>query len=50
MHDSWLLAQGFSSYEQLKAMDDMNDFGSPTHGLRCYEHPRSVVHMNDSRS
>ena len=27
MHDSWSWAQGSSFYEQLKPVDDMNDFG-----------------------
>ena len=27
-------------------MDDMNDFGSSTHGSKCYEHLRSMVDMN----
>ena len=36
MNDSRLLAQGFSCYEQLKVMIDMNDFMLSAHGSRCW--------------
>ena len=37
-------------YEQLRAVDDMNDWWSHAKGSRCYEQLRVVDGMNNSRS
>ena len=37
-------------YEQLRVMDNMNDFGSWDQDAKCFEHLRLVDDMNNSRS
>ena len=45
MRDLGLWGQGSRCYEQLKAMDDMNNSGSWAQGSRCYEQLRVIDDM-----
>ena len=45
MKDSWLRTSGFSCYEQLRVVVDINDFGLWAQGSKYYEQLRVVDDM-----
>ena len=50
MNDSWLGDYDFKGYEQLRAMDDMNNSKSWAKGSKYYEQLKAMYDKNDTRS